>query len=68
MSDWKCLRFFYDAFENGKESLDERYKGLFQQISFDWVLSIGYSLDGPGLLTGILCFAARANNPALSVS
>ena len=25
MSDRKCLRFFYDAFENGIESLDARY-------------------------------------------
>jgi len=25
MSDRKCLRFFYDAFENGIESLDGRY-------------------------------------------
>jgi quercetin dioxygenase-like cupin family protein len=33
MSDWKCLRFFYDAFENGIESLDARYKGRCQEIS-----------------------------------
>jgi hypothetical protein len=36
MSDWKCLRFFYDAFENGMESLDARYKGCCQEISFDF--------------------------------
>ena len=39
MSDWKCWRFFYDAFENGIESLDARYKGRCQEISFDFVCS-----------------------------
>ena len=34
MSDWKCLRFFYDAFESVA-----RYKGLAKEISFDF----GYS-------------------------
>ena len=29
MSDRKCLRFFYDAFENGIESLDPRYIPLY---------------------------------------
>ena len=28
MSDWQCLRFFHDAFENGIESLDARDKGV----------------------------------------
>jgi len=28
MSDWKCLRFFHDAFENGIESRDARDKGV----------------------------------------
>ena len=36
MSDRKCLRFFYDAFENGIESLDARFKGRCQEISFDF--------------------------------
>jgi len=50
MSDWKCLRFFYDAFENGIESLDARYEGRCQEISFDfWVLSIRYAMEGPGI-------------------
>src|SRR5215469_11392482 len=39
MSDRKCVRFFYDAFENGIESLDARYKGRCQEISFDFVCS-----------------------------